>query len=209
MKHNNEGYIDDLAEIRTMMQRSSRFMSLSGWSGVLLGLYSLAGVFMANLWMQRSGDMVLYSMNANERDGGVVTDLAILAGSLVVAAFGTAILLSIRKAGRRGEQVWNGTVRQMLVHMLVPLAAGGILGFILAGRGLMGLLLPVTLIFYGITLFNAARFSYRELQYLGIINISLGLFAAFCVEYGLLLWAIGFGVMHIIYGLYIYLRYER
>jgi hypothetical protein len=44
---------------------------------------------------------------------------------------------------------------------------------------------------------------------LGICEIGLGLIASIYMGYGLLFWAVGFGVLHIIYGIVMYMKYER
>lgn len=50
----NENYIDDLKEIRSMMEKSSRFISLSGLSGVSAGIVALAGAVMAWWYIQNN-----------------------------------------------------------------------------------------------------------------------------------------------------------
>jgi hypothetical protein len=76
-------------------------------------------------------------------------------------------------------------------------------------RGLVGLVAPMSLIFYGLALYNASQFTYEEVRSLGLIQIVLGLLGAYFVSYGLLFWAIGLGVAHIVYGIYMHYRYER
>ena len=93
--------------------------------------------------------------------------------------------------------------------MAVPLVAGGLLILILIAKGLIGLIAPVSLIFYGMALFNASRHTLEEVKVLGIIQIGLGLISSYFVEYGLLIWALGFGVVNIIYGIYMHYKYER
>ena len=124
-------------------------------------------------------------------------------------AIGTAIFLSAKKAKKRGEKLWNPTARRLLIDMAVPLIAGGLLILVLIFKGLIGLLAPCSLIFYGIAMYNAGRFTYEEVKSLGLIEIGLGLVGSYFIEYGLLVWALGFGVLHIIYGIYIYNKYER
>ncbi|MGE5429024.1 MAG: hypothetical protein ACM3O8_14110, partial [Methylococcaceae bacterium] len=65
------------------------------------------------------------------------------------------------------------------------------------------------LIFYGLALVNAGKFTLSEVHYLGITEIVLGLMAAVFINWGLLFWALGFGVMHIVYGMMMYYKYER
>jgi hypothetical protein len=93
--------------------------------------------------------------------------------------------------------------------MAVPLIVGGLLILVMISRGLVGLVAPMSLIFYGLALYNASQFTYEEVRSLGLIQIVLGLLGAYFVSYGLLFWAIGLGVAHIVYGIYMHYRYER
>jgi len=138
-----------------------------------------------------------------------MTQLILLAVTVLVLAVGTAIAFSYQKANKRGESAWNAVSRRLLAGMSVPLLTGGVLVLILLSKGVLALIAPLTLIFYGLALYNASKFSYDDVKYLGMIQIGLGLMGTLFTGYGLLLWAIGFGVVHIIYGIYIHIRYER
>jgi hypothetical protein len=132
-----------------------------------------------------------------------------MAVGLLLLSIGTAIFLSYQRAKKRGEPVWNATSRRMVANMGMPLVSGGILLLVFLAAGLTSMLIPITLIFYGLALYNAGNYTYREVKYLGAIQVGLGLLGACFVEYSLLLWALGFGLMHIVYGIYIHLKYER
>lgn len=203
-----QDYIRDIAEMRSMMERSSKFLSLSGWAGILAGIYALAGAAIAynNLGFrpERSSD----SNNADGFSSGMQA-LIFLALGILVLAIGTAIFLSYKKAAKRGEKLWNPTAKRLVVNMAVPLVAGGLVILILISKGLIELTAPFTLLFYGLALYNASKFTYSEVRTLGLIQIGLGLLGSYFFEYGLLLWALGFGVAHIVYGIYIHYRYER
>lgn len=186
-----------------MMERSSKFLSLSGWAGVLAGIYALIGAYIA------------YAIFAFDPQGAGATEdpnmarLIGLALLVLVLAVGTAILLSLRQARKSGDRIWNPASEQLLVSMAVPLVVGGILLLILLSKGLMGLLPPMMLVFYGLALYGAGRYTFTEIRFLGLIQMGLGLIGAWFTDHGLLLWAIGFGILHIVYGLYIHLKYER
>ncbi|WP_445666268.1 hypothetical protein [Fodinibius sp. AD559] len=200
-----QNYIQDLAEIRSMMERSSKFLSLSGLAGVMAGIYGLAGAYIAYSIFNFNPDEIIY----NSLNSSSLSMIILLAITILVLAIGTAIFLSWKKANKRNENVWNIPSRQMLVNMAVPLAAGGIFILVLISKGLIGLIAPSTLLFYGLALYTASKFTYDDLKFLGLIQMGLGLAGAWFVEYGLLLWALGFGVAHIIYGIYMHLKYER
>jgi hypothetical protein len=202
-------YIRDIAQIRTIMERSSKFLSLAGWAGVMAGLYALAGAYIAYEVLDFNPDRLVYD---TVQTSGISFDLLkviALACIVLVLAIGTAILLSYKKATKRGEKLWNAIVKRLLVNMAVPLVVGGILILILIAKGLIGFIAPVTLLFYGLALFNAGRFTYEVIKSLGLIQMGLGLLSAYYVEYGLICWALGFGVFHILYGIYMHYRYER
>lgn len=204
-----QDYIRDIADIRAMMERSTRFLSLSGWAGILVGIYALAGAWMAYNSFSFHPDKVISSPfepggRFFNMAGVLFTALAILMLAII-----TALILSSRKAHKKGERAWNATSRRLLFQMGIPLIAGGILMLILWSKGLFGLMASMSLLFYGLAIYAASTFTFNEMKYLGLIQMGLGLLAAWFIEYGLLLWAIGFGVIHIIYGIYMHFRYER
>ncbi|GAA4463140.1 hypothetical protein GCM10023189_40810 [Nibrella saemangeumensis] len=203
----NKDYIRDIAEIRSMMERSSKFLSLSGWAGIMAGLYALAGAYVAYTFLSFNPDKIIYSLPSAGLAAGL-GNIILLATIVLLLAIGTAVFLSVRKAAKRGEKLWNAITKRLLINMAVPLIVGGLLALILIAKGLVGLLAPVTLLFYGLALFNAGNFTYREVQSLGLIQIGLGLISTYYVEYGLLCWALGFGIIHIVYGIYMHYRYE-
>ena len=200
----NRDYTQDLADIRSMMERSSKFMSLSGLAGVMAGIYALVGV-----WIVYS----ILNLSAAQFESGLGPEhqlqLSIVGAIVLVLSLGTAVAFSYRKAVNRGETVWNATSKRMLANMFMPLFTGGILILIAMMKDVTLLVLPMSLIFYGMALYNASNFSYSDVKYLGLTQVGLGLFAALYPDYGLILWAIGFGAVHIVYGIYMHIRYER
>ena len=196
-----QDYIRDIAEMRSMMERSSKFLSLSGLAGIMAGIYALAGAFIV---------YKVFDFHPDQADlsGGLV-EVILTAFIVLVLAIGTAIILSYRNANKRREKFWDPTARRVLINLGVPLLSGGLLIIILISKGMIGLAAPFTLIFYGLALYNAGKFTYEEMKSLGLIQIALGLISSYFVEYSLIFWAIGFGVFHIIYGIYIHYRHER
>lgn len=200
-----QDYIRDIAQIRAIMERSSKFLSLAGWAGIMAGLYALAGAYIAYTVLGFNPAELVYSSGSSSS----LRQIIALASVILMLAMGTAILLSSNKATKRGEKLWNAIVKRLLINMAVPLVVGGLLILILIAKGLIGLLAPFTLVFYGLALYNASQFTYEEVKSLGLIQIGLGLLSAYFVEYGLVCWALGFGVAHIMYGIYMHYRYER
>ncbi|MBO6587360.1 MAG: hypothetical protein JJ953_14710 [Gracilimonas sp.] len=197
-----QDYIKDIAEIRSMMERSSKFLSLSGWAGIMAGLYALAGAYIAYSLLGFNPDELFYT-SPN------LANVVWLAIGILVLALVTAIYFSKRKADGNGENIWNATSRRLLSSMATPLAAGGVLVLVLLAKGLIGLLAPLMLLFYGLALVNAGRYTIPEVKIMGFVQIALGLVSTWFIEYGLLLWAVGFGAVHMMYGIYMYFSYER
>lgn len=204
-----QDYIRDIAEIRSMMERSSKFLSLSGWAGIMAGIYALSGAYIAYAYFNfNPGDSIYGTINSGRLPSDFLK-VIFLAVIVLILAVGTVILLSDRKAAKRGEKLWNATAKRLVINMAVPLILGGLLVLILIAKGLIGFVAPFTLLFYGLALYAAGQFTYEEVKSLGLIVIGLGLISSYFVEYGLVCWAIGFGVFHIIYGIYMHFRYER
>lgn len=198
----------DLSSIRNMMERSSKFISLSGLSGILAGVYALIGAGVA------------YYLTGRPTPAGLVEGILSIIQNIkylieigfivLVASIATGFILTYRKAKRKGQSIWGKASRALLFNMSIPILAGGALVIILLYQGgNLGLLLPTTLIFYGLALVNASNFTFTDVKYLGICEIILGLIGACIPGYGLILWAIGFGLLHIIYGSVMYLKYDR
>ena len=203
-----QDYIRDIAEIRSMMERSSKFLSLSGWAGIMAGVYALSGAYIAYKVFYFNPDRIVYNTISSDSVSSSLLNVIFLAIVILILAIATAVLLSYRKANKRGEKLWNPTARRLLMNMAVPLVAGGLLILILISKGLIGLIAPCSLLFYGLALYNASKFTYEEVKILGITQMGLGLISSYFIEYGLLLWAIGFGAIHIVYGIYMHYRYE-
>ena len=198
-----ENYLAEIKEIRKMMEESSRFLSLSGLSGVLVGIYALLGAFMAESIIY-TNKLFGWVLNKN-----ILPDLLLLAAIVLVLSLVTVILLTWRKARKGDKKIWNPGSRLMLINLAIPLISGGILILIFLFNGIYEIAAPGSLIFYGLALINAAKFTRQEIFQLGIFQISLGILAALLPSLGLLFWALGFGAIHIIYGALMYFRYER
>ncbi|MBX2841713.1 MAG: hypothetical protein KTR26_08070 [Flammeovirgaceae bacterium] len=201
-------YLKDISEIRSIMERSSRFISLSGLTGVFAGIYALIGAYVAYEIAYVDGEW-LYR---REIDTGFtkVSWMLILDGLIVlVLALATGIYFTARKAAKNNQKIWDKSSKMMILHLLIPLATGGCFSLILLYWGFPGMVAPITLIFYGLSLVNASKYVIGDIQYLGYLEIVLGLIASIFLGYGLFFWAIGFGVLHIFYGLVMYNKYER
>lgn len=198
-----ENYLAEIKEIRKMMEESSRFLSLSGLSGVLVGFYAILGALMA--------ERLIYSNQLFGwfPAGNIVFILLVIAAVILLLSLLTVFLLTYRRAKKAGTKIWNPGSRLMLLNLAIPLITGGAFILIFLFQGIYEIAAPGCLIFYGLALVNAAKFTRQEIFYMGLIQVSLGLLAALIPPYGLLLWALGFGLIHIIYGAMMYFRYEH
>jgi len=198
-----ENYLRDIQDIRKMMDRSTQFLSLSGLAGILAGIYALLGAYAAKqVYDLNYGSYITLESNSFKAIVGIA--LAVLVMSVV-----TAFLLTSRKARRSGETMWNSTSKRLAVNFLIPLATGGVFCLLLLRNGYYGLIAPVTLIFYGLACVNASKYTMRDVRYLGLTVILIGLVATEFSGYGLEFWALGFGVCHILYGSIMYYKYDR
>jgi hypothetical protein len=202
----------DLASIRSLMERSSKFISLSGFSGVLAGIYALIGAAVAYFMLYDDGNR-MYSIHEYAEtalfEDVVLIKLITIAAVVLVFSVGTGLILTLKKAKRKNQPIWGKASRDLLFSMLVPLLSGGLLIIILLYRGYYGIVAPTSLIFYGLALIGASNFTYTDVRFLGLSDIVLGLLAACLPGYGLVFWALGFGVLHIVYGSVMYFKYDR
>ncbi len=214
-KQNN--HLDQLADIREMMARSSKFISLSGFSGIWVGSMALIGLasvfyFFPDYFLNRYlytkvnyPDYLLIGEPLVKFLKFVVFDAAII----LISAISGALFFTYRKSVKRGDAIWNETTKRFLVSFLVPLLSGGAFILIAIYHGMFSIAGPLSLIFYGLALFNAGRYSLVEIRYLGLLEIGLGLLAAVFLGYTALFWGLGFGILHIVYGIHMYLKYDR
>jgi uncharacterized membrane protein len=128
---------------------------------------------------------------------------------VLVASLLMGVFLTNRQAKQKGQAIWDATAKRLLINLIIPLATGGFFCLILLQHHLVGLVAPATLIFYGLALINASKYTLDDIRYLGMCEIIFGLLASVFLGYGLLFWAFGFGILHIVYGIVMYNKYEK
>lgn len=194
---------EDLKAIRSMMEQASRFISLSGWSGISAGIYALVASGIAYSWMNEFYSSDYRTLN------GLLWKFVLLGLITLVLAISTGVLFTVRKSRKNNLPIWNSSTKRLLLHLAVPLGVGALFCLALIVNHSSFLLLgPTTLIFYGLALLNASKFTFQDIAYLGYFEIALGLIGLFVPGYSLILWALGFGVLHIIYGIVIQRKYH-
>jgi len=206
-----EKHLEDLLEIRKMMERSSKFISLSGMSGVSAGIIALVGAAIAywyvNFYFKNHNVSLIfknYSINIE-----IVIFLFILAGLILGLALISGFFFTYKRAKSRGHSIFDKTAFRAINNLLIPLVTGGLFCIILIFYREIYIIAGITLIFYGLALVNASHHTLSEIKYLGITEIILGLIACLLPRYGLIFWAIGFGILHIIYGIHMYIKYDK
>jgi hypothetical protein len=203
---NQEKYITDIQEIKEMMAKSSRFISLSGLSGIFAGTFALIGVYFAYRVVYIDQDYFALRKALITKESLIL--LLFIAAVTLFLSLGSGVLFTSIKAKRLGQKLWDGQTKRLLLNLMIPLLTGGILCMLLLIKGYVGIVAPLTLIFYGLALVNASKYTLSGVRSLGILEILLGLIAVQYIGYGLVFWAIGFGVLHIIYGIVMHFKYE-
>jgi hypothetical protein len=182
---------------------------LSGFSGIFAGIYALAGALAAYFYL--NPNKIDIGDRSFSVSGPQTTILFLLGDALIVLvlAVGTGILLTTRKAKKDGNSLFDTAAKKLIINLCIPLITGGIFCLALIYRGDGGYLSPAMLIFYGLALVHASKYTRDDVRSLGLTEVGLGLITLFMPGYGLIAWAIGFGIMHIVYGTYMYFKYEK
>ena len=201
-------YLNDISEIKNMMNRSSRFISLSGLSGILAGVYALIGAYFAYKTIYFDGSE-LGSYKSLVISEEAIYKLLVIAATVIMLSIVTGIFLTVRKAKQEGEKIMDKSSQRLVLNFLIPLVTGGVLILFLIEKEQFSLIAPLTLIFYGLACINASKYTVGDVRYLGLTLLLLAFLSLWFIGYGLLFWALGFGVCHIFYGAMMYFKYER
>ena len=219
MNISNQEHQQDLHHIKQMMERSSRFISLSGLSGIAAGSCALVGAYFANNVISSSRGNVLKNLDTNINDASRTGNLSIeafmgnhlfvIAIITFISAFILSFLFTYLRSKKTNTPLWGSTSKRLFVNVMIPMIAGGIYLLKLIENETYGFIAPGCLIFYGLALVNASKYTLGEVRYLGYCQIVLGLINLWFIGFGLYFWAIGFGILHVIYGVYMWNKYER
>lgn len=212
MEEKAKEQLEQLSEIRDLMKETTQFLSLSGMSGIFAGIFALVGAAMVRTdFIELVSPGSLDGLRSESIDSLLpkigyllFVGVAVLCASLVVGFFFTA-----RKAKRSNRKLFDSTARKMMVNLFIPLVIGGVFCLALIRVGYVGAVAPATLVFYGMALLSAGKYTYRDIRYLGICEMCLGALSMFFIGYGLYFWAFGFGILHIIYGFTMFMKYDR
>ncbi|PSG86063.1 hypothetical protein [Aurantibacter aestuarii] len=205
----NEDYLKDLSEIKQLMTKSSRFISLSGLSGILAGIYALIGAFLGYQIIYANNSISTYGYRTLVLTEDRMIQIFVIAFVVVVASILTGILLSYSKAKKRDEVLWDATSKRLIINFAIPLVTGGFFILLLIEKEVYAYVAPLTLVFYGLACVNASKYTLGDIRYLGLTMIIIGLISVYFLGYGLFFWALGFGICHIFYGSLMYLKHDR
>jgi hypothetical protein len=199
--------LETLNDIKRMMERSSRFISLSGWSGITAGLCALAGAGFAHRRIVRYYQTEY--MQSADAITDLKSDLILIAFFTFISALVFAFLFTFLKSKKEGVAIWGSAARRLLWNTMLPLVTGGFLIWHLLENKDYGLVAPACLLFYGLALVNGSKYTMGEVRWLGYGEIVLGIINLWFQGKGIIFWWLGFGVLHIIYGLAMWWKYER
>ena len=203
----HEEQLAAIEEMRNIMDRATRFRTISGLSAMAAGVLAIICV----AFVSQFTGIRFFEAEAFDRmlQGAAAREVQLSFFFLLIASIGFGIYLAARNAHAKGQDAWDSASKRLAFHMAIPLVAGGIFSILIIQLGLAGLVPPITLLFYGLALFNGSHYTLDVVRILGIGQILLGLLATAFVAFGLVIWVIGFGVFNLIFGLYIYFNYER
>ncbi len=202
-------HLKNLTEIRSLMERSSSFISLSGLSGISAGIMGLFAAYILHSKLSRFMDYTKSPVvTAETRQELIIFGITVSAIVLAVT-FVLAIFFTARKAKKSGLPVWDGSAKRLVVNLFIPLVTGGVFCLILIYKYFDWLVLPSMLVFYGLALLNAGKYTHNEIKWLGISEIIIGLAAMLFLNDAIYFWGLGFGVMNILYGMVMYFKHEK
>jgi hypothetical protein len=180
---------ESLDFIRSTMERSAAFTALPGTGGVAMGIVGLAAAALS------------WSVQVPR------TWLAIwVASAALAAAVGLAAMWHKARAARM--PLWSAAGRRFAQAFIPALAAGAALTIAAAVEGREGHLPGTWLLLYGAAVIAAASASIRVLSVFGGALMTLGIVAlALPAQWGTLCLGIGFGALHILFGVIVARRY--
>ena len=202
--------IEEIKNIRNLMERSTRYMTLSGMASILAGIYALIGATAAYFLVYRQNfkyDTDFQPLDKYPFDPRlVIISIALI---VLILAISTAVILTRRKAIKSGSSLWNRQAKRVIYQFSIPLITGGLFCMLLIWHNNIAMVASACLVFYGLAMLNASKFTFNETHQFGLSQIILGIFAGIFLKYGIIFWTLGFGICHIIFGIFIYRKYEK
>lgn len=202
----HEEQLAAIQEMRDMMDQATRFKSISGLSGILAGIFT----FICTYTIYLVTGISPFESEALDRMWLMSSQALILCFiSLLIICIGIGFYLAMRNANQSGKSAWDNAAKRLAFSLAIPVFAGGIFSILLTRFGLIAIAAPATLLFYGMGLVSASKYTLDAVRTVGLLFVFLGLLATYFLTYGFLIWTLGFGLLHVIYGFIIYVKYER
>src|SRR5438067_5459312 len=177
--------MENLRFIRETMERSASFTAVPGWGGVAMGITGLAAAGIALPQTTPRAWLATW-----------------LVAALVANAIGATTL--VWKAHRANVPLLSGAGQKFALSLSPPLAAGALLTAALYAAGMTGILPGLWMLLYGAGVVTGGAFSVKIVPIMGLCLMSLGAFALVApASWGNWFLAIGFGGIHIVFGLLI------
>jgi len=187
-----------LADIRAVIDRTTRYSTFSALSGFIAGSAALIG----------SGGCGAYRRFVGTQPGAGLNFVMVWSAVLAIAALAQIVLTTL-KARQRGEAVWTPIARTAFASMLGPGLAGLAGSAIFVQTGRFDMLAGLWLLFYGCGLWAVSFFAPLFLRVLGVGYMILGLYAWLKPEMAALWLGLGFGVLHFVFGAVVLARYQK
>ncbi|MFK8060597.1 MAG: hypothetical protein AB8B78_10950 [Polaribacter sp.] len=191
-------YLRDISEIKTLMSKSSKFISLSGLSGILAGVYSLLGA-----------GYYFFGIKSEDDFSSSIIPITVIVLIVFFATTITTVFFTSKRSKITGEKIWGDSTKNLIVSFSTTFYIGVICILILYFKEEYTYLLALLILFYGIAIINASRHTNVIIQPLGFIEVVIGLLCIIYPEFSLWFCILGFGIIHIIYGSIFYFKYDK
>lgn len=177
--------MENLRFIRETMERSASFTAVSGWAGVAMGAVALAAAAVARLQQDPRVWLAVWLLAA--------------AVSFAVAVGGMAV-----KSRSVGMPLFSGPGRKFASSFAPPIVVGGLLTVALFVAGEIRLLPGTWLLLYGAAVVTGGAHSVRVVPLMGAVFMATGAVALLAPPaWADAFMALGFGMLHVVFGLVI------
>ncbi|MGI8961221.1 MAG: hypothetical protein ACR2IV_15930 [Bryobacteraceae bacterium] len=179
---------DNLRFIRDTMERAASFTAVPGWGGVVIGFTALGAGAVA-FGRSPHGQFFVWFSEA----------------LLALAIAGLALRI---KSKRLALSLQSRPARRALLSFMPPLLAGAILTVVLYRLQIFGVTPGLWLLLYGAAVVTGGAFSVRIVPVMGLCFMLLGAISLFAQpQWSNLFLTLGFGGLHIAFGIVIARRY--
>lgn len=203
MKH--QQHLENLSELKGILSRNTRFLSFSGLAGVIAGVLALIGQTVAVMYYLSHPEIDITKKLAPEHAIVFLT----ISAAIMILSVGVGYVLTNKNIKKTGEKLNSGLIKNTLLNICLPIAVGGVMCLMAYMQGHNMVIPSYMLLFYGLALFGGSKYSFDDLKMVGSAFILLGMVSYFDPSLSIFTWGLGFGILHIVYGLQIYFQRER